>query len=64
MSQVVANDDNNSSWPNVVSQDVLRHVHKLKSNVYVIAGHIKGRTLLPLPVGADRVNSAQSEEKR
>ncbi|CAK8695850.1 unnamed protein product [Clavelina lepadiformis] len=51
-------------WPAVVSDDVLRHVHKLKSNVYVVAGHVKGKTLLPLPVGSEKVDDAQSEEKR
>ncbi|XP_039265498.2 dynein beta chain, ciliary-like [Styela clava] len=64
MSRLVANDDNHCQWPNVVSQDVLRHVHKLKSNVFVVAGHVKGKTLLPLPVGSERVDSAKLEEKR
>lgn len=39
----------------MVSQDVLRHVHQLKNNVFVIAGQVKGRTLLPLPVGSEKI---------
>ena len=47
-----------------MSQDVLRHVHQLKSNVFVIAGQVKGKTLLPLPVGSEQVNDAvEAEEK-
>ena len=45
----------------VVSQDVLRHVHQLKNNVFVIAGQVKGRTLLPLPVGADKIAEAAND---
>lgn len=64
MSHVVANDDNHQLWPHVVSSDVSRHVHKLKSNVFVVAGHVKGKTLLPLPAGSERVDSEKEEEKR
>ena len=48
----------------MVSQDVLRHVHTLKSNVFVIAGQVKGKTLLPLPVGSDQVSDAVEAEER
>lgn len=43
------NGDNIKSWPKVVSEDVTRHAHKLKNEVYVVGGQIKGRTFLPLP---------------
>uniref|UniRef100_A0A8C4UZ95 Dynein axonemal heavy chain 17 n=1 Tax=Falco tinnunculus TaxID=100819 RepID=A0A8C4UZ95_FALTI len=33
----------------VVSQDILRHVHNLKSTVFMVVGQVKGKTLLPLP---------------
>jgi len=48
----------------VVSQDVMRHVHQLKSNVFVIAGQVKGKTLLPLPVGSEQVSDAVEAEER
>ncbi|GCC26775.1 hypothetical protein chiPu_0005195 [Chiloscyllium punctatum] len=51
---VLTNSRNHNSWPQVVSQDVVRHVHSLKSNVFVVVGQVKGKTLLPLPVGAGR----------
>lgn len=61
---LLSNSRNHEQWPAVVSQDVLRHVHQLKSNVFVIAGQVKGKTLLPLPVGSEQVNDAvEAEEK-
>ncbi len=60
---LLANDKNHQQWPHVVSQDVMRHVHSLKSNVYVVAGQVNGKTLLPLPVGADRVAAIDEDEK-
>ena len=58
---LLSNERNHESWPVVVSQDVLRHVHQLKNNVFVIAGQVKGRTLLPLPVGADKIAEAAND---
>lgn len=62
---LLGNDRNHEAWPQVVSQDVLRHVHNLKSSVYVVSGQVKGKTLLPLPVGAERVeeSAAAVEDK-
>ncbi|XP_071797739.1 dynein beta chain, ciliary isoform X1 [Asterias amurensis] len=61
---LLSNPRNHEQWPYVVSQDVLRHVHNLKSSVYVVAGQVKGKTLLPLPVGSEKVEyAAEAEEK-
>ncbi|GCB69230.1 hypothetical protein scyTo_0001016 [Scyliorhinus torazame] len=54
---VLTNSRNHNCWPQVVSQDVVRHVHSLKSNVFVVVGQVKGKTLLPLPVGAERATA-------
>lgn len=61
---LLSNPHNHEQWPAVVSQDVLRHVHQLKSNVFVIAGQVKGKTLLPLPVGSEQVSEAVEAEER
>ena len=53
---LLSNDRNHDTWPRVVSKDVTRHVHNLKSNVHVVSGQAKGKTLLPLPVGADKIS--------
>ena len=44
----------------MVSQDVMKHVHSLKNKVYVVSGQVKGKTLLPLPVGAERAEEASN----
>eukprot|EP00058_Branchiostoma_floridae_P010281 XP_002595769.1 hypothetical protein BRAFLDRAFT_200305 [Branchiostoma floridae] len=56
---MLQNDRNHDGWPNVVCQDVMRHVHNLKSNVYVVGGQVKGKTLLPLPAGAERMDGVE-----
>ncbi|XP_036766314.2 dynein axonemal heavy chain 17 [Manis pentadactyla] len=38
-----------SGWPQVVSEDVVKQVHKLKNEMLVMGGKIKGKTLLPIP---------------
>ncbi|KAG8446024.1 hypothetical protein GDO86_013774 [Hymenochirus boettgeri] len=52
---ILSNQKNHKHWPYVVSQDLLRHVNILKSRTFVMAGQVKGKTLLPLPTGAERV---------
>ncbi|CAH1795230.1 unnamed protein product [Owenia fusiformis] len=59
---LLSNERNHEQWPNVVSADVLRHVHNLKSSVYVVAGQVKGKTLLPLPVGTEKVEEVAEKE--
>ncbi|XP_032899964.1 dynein heavy chain 9, axonemal isoform X2 [Amblyraja radiata] len=51
---VLTNSRNHGYWPQVVSQDVVRHAHSLKSSVFVVVGQVQGKTMLPLPVGAER----------
>ena len=63
---LLSNDRNHEQWPQVVSTDVQRHVHALKNSVYVVAGQVKGKTLLPMPVGSEKVEhieDAETEEK-
>jgi len=48
---VLTNKNNHDQWPQVVSDDVLKHVYLLKNRVHVLAGQVKGKTLLPLPAG-------------
>jgi len=57
LSPVLMNERNHDGWPEVVAHDVLRHVHNVKSRVYVVSGQVRGKTLLPLPVRADHPGS-------
>lgn len=33
----------------MVSEDIVKQVHKLKNEMFVMGGKIKGKTLLPIP---------------
>ncbi|XP_056152723.1 LOW QUALITY PROTEIN: dynein heavy chain 9, axonemal [Lampris incognitus] len=61
---LLSNGRNHSEWPQVVSQDIRRHVHSLKTNVFVMSGQVKGKTLLPLPLGSERVEQAALERDK
>jgi dynein heavy chain len=39
-------------------------VHNLKSTVYVVSGQVKGKTLLPLPVGAEQIEEGVEALKK
>ncbi|XP_037350847.1 dynein axonemal heavy chain 17 isoform X1 [Talpa occidentalis] len=41
--------ENMVGWPRVVSEDIVKQVHKLKNEMFVMGGKIKGKTLLPIP---------------
>lgn len=41
--------ENREGWPRVVSEDIVKQVHKLKNEMFVMGGKIKGKTLLPIP---------------
>ncbi|OAJ37788.1 hypothetical protein BDEG_21780 [Batrachochytrium dendrobatidis JEL423] len=55
---LLTNPKNLETWPEVVSNDVLRHFHQLNGAVYVISGKSKGKTMLPLPHGAKLMNES------
>ena len=42
----------------------MRHVQELKNSVYVVAGQVKGKTLLPLPPQTGHVTEAAEREQR
>ncbi|XP_049809049.1 dynein beta chain, ciliary [Schistocerca nitens] len=56
---LLSNPGNSRAWPKVVAQDIQRHVHSLQSTVYQVRGQVSGHTVLPLPVGVDRVHEAE-----
>lgn len=56
---MLANPENHKNWATVVSLDVKEHVHSLKSTVYQVKGQINGQTILPMPVGVERLDSIE-----
>lgn len=63
MVPLLSNNRNHASWPHVVSGDVIRHVNKLKSNVLVVSGQVRGKTLLPFPPGAEKIAEIDLEDE-
>ncbi|KAJ8349889.1 hypothetical protein SKAU_G00250190 [Synaphobranchus kaupii] len=51
---VLVNGRNHRSWPRVVSEDICKHMEKLKSRLETLRGRAEGRTLLPLPLCVER----------
>jgi len=58
---LLTNENNHKSWPDVVAEDVVRHVHIIKNRIHVLTGQVRGKTLLPLPDGAEKVEHADGE---
>lgn len=54
---VLCNGLNHEDWPRVVSDDILRHLEKLRSRVVTLRGSAEGRTLLPIPLCLERVRA-------
>ncbi|XP_038597832.1 LOW QUALITY PROTEIN: dynein heavy chain 17, axonemal [Tachyglossus aculeatus] len=52
--------ENTAGWPKVVSSDVVRQAHRLKNEMFVMGGKIKGKTLLPVPEHLRRLDGSAS----
>uniref|UniRef100_A0A8C6C0I2 Dynein axonemal heavy chain 9 n=1 Tax=Monodon monoceros TaxID=40151 RepID=A0A8C6C0I2_MONMO len=60
---ILANEKNHLDWPHVVCQDVQRHAHSLQCDLSVLLAQAKGKTLLPLPVGSEKMGFVDSESE-
>ncbi|XP_068082615.1 dynein beta chain, ciliary-like [Anabrus simplex] len=58
---LLSNPGNYMEWPPVIVQDIQKHLHSLKTIVYQVKAQVSGRTVLPMPVGVERINSAVKE---
>ncbi|KAI5645013.1 dynein heavy chain and region d6 of dynein motor domain-containing protein [Phthorimaea operculella] len=58
---LLSNPLNHEGWPLVVSQDILKQIHSLKSTVYEVKGKVNGQTVLPMPVGVELVHEAEKD---
>ncbi|NXB03113.1 DYH9 protein, partial [Cnemophilus loriae] len=61
---ILTNRKNHQGWPRVVSQDIIRHVHSLKSTVFKVVGQVKGKTLLPLPAGSEGIEDIDPKNEK
>lgn len=61
---ILTNRKNHQGWPQVVSQDIIHHVHSLKNAVSMVVGQVKGRTVLPLPAGLEGIENIDLEHEK
>ncbi|NXA70989.1 DYH9 protein, partial [Mohoua ochrocephala] len=61
---ILTNRKNHQGWPRVVSQDIIRHAHSLKSTVFKVVGQVKGKTLLPLPAGSQGIEDIDPKNEK
>ncbi|XP_053483492.1 dynein axonemal heavy chain 11 isoform X4 [Ictalurus furcatus] len=52
---LLSNKENRQLWPNVISQDVTRHIENLSNKVSVVKGQVDGKTVLPVPAVTQRI---------
>ncbi|XP_029444925.1 dynein heavy chain 11, axonemal [Rhinatrema bivittatum] len=57
---VLSNKKNHRSWPRFVSQDMEHHVENMRNKVHVVKGLMSGRTLLPIPTVAAKIDACQT----
>ncbi|XP_007946239.1 dynein axonemal heavy chain 9 [Orycteropus afer afer] len=60
---ILNNEKNHLDWPHVLCQDIRRHAHSLQCDLLVILEQVKGKTLLPLPVGSEKIEFVDSESE-
>ncbi|UYV64230.1 DNAH9 [Cordylochernes scorpioides] len=53
---ILCNSENHTMWPDVVAEDVVHHAQNFQSIICKAVGHFKGRTILPMPLGIDRID--------
>lgn len=67
MSQVVvpvlSNTNNQSEWMQSLSQDMGRHVHALRTSMFVLTGQVQGKTLLALPAVAEGITALEIDQR-
>jgi hypothetical protein len=56
---LLSNQKNQHNWPRIVTEDVMKHIYELKNIVYEVRGKMNGQTLLPMPVGIERVHEVE-----
>lgn len=62
MLPTVSSNTNSRMWPQVVTHDVAKHTGVLKSNVLVLYGEVKGRTLLPFSPQSELATETKDDE--
>ncbi|XP_046432396.1 dynein beta chain, ciliary-like [Neodiprion fabricii] len=56
---ILSNPNNHVGWPAIVGEDVKKHVYNLRSLICQARGKMTGQTLLPMPMGVERIFEAE-----
>ncbi|XP_062322712.1 dynein axonemal heavy chain 11 isoform X2 [Osmerus eperlanus] len=60
---LLSNKKNHHMWPNLMSQDISRHVEHMRNKTSVVRGHFLGKTILPIPTATAGIEGSQSNVK-
>lgn len=58
---LLSNTENHSNLPIIIAKDLEKHVHSLKSTMYQIKGQVNGQTVLPMPIGIEKVHEVERD---
>ncbi|KAM6995333.1 dynein axonemal heavy chain 11 [Tautogolabrus adspersus] len=60
---LLSNNKNHQMWPNLMSEDIIRHVERMCCKTSVIQGQVLGKTILPVPSATDWTENSNSSIK-
>ncbi|GAA6224990.1 dynein heavy chain 11, axonemal-like isoform X1 [Lates japonicus] len=60
---LLSNDKNHRMWPNLMSEDIIRHVESMCSTTSVVRGQVLGKTVLPVPTVKNWMENSYSTFK-
>ncbi|XP_071325394.1 dynein axonemal heavy chain 11 isoform X2 [Trachinotus anak] len=60
---LLSNNKNHKMWPNLMSEDIIRHVESMCNISSVVRGQVLGKTVLPIPTVTDWMENSHSTFK-
>ncbi|KAM4600952.1 dynein axonemal heavy chain 11 [Polymixia lowei] len=60
---LLSNKKNHQMWPNLMSEDIIRHAENMRTKTSVVRGQILRKTILPIPAATAQMESCYSTIK-
>uniref|UniRef100_UPI0037E727D7 dynein axonemal heavy chain 11 n=1 Tax=Semicossyphus pulcher TaxID=241346 RepID=UPI0037E727D7 len=60
---LLSNNKNHHMWPNLMSEDIIRHAESMCNKTSVVQGQILGKTILPIPTETNWIANSYSTLK-
>ncbi|XP_047455882.1 dynein axonemal heavy chain 11 [Mugil cephalus] len=60
---LLSNNKNHQTWPNLMSEDIIRHAESMCSKTSLVRGQVLGKTVLPVPTSTDLMEKSCSAFK-